>query len=149
MPLSLSRSLSSHLFQSQLSQLRYLAQPHSLNVVLRPLGHSCASVCAGIGVEIGVWFQRLGSWIWVWWISAFGLLDFRGHGGDGGGGGSFCWWWVVSAWVRFVICGCGFVLWCVVGLFCGAVLVMVVLCFMVLWVFIFIFIFIFSYCGCS
>ena len=63
------------------------------------------SMCVGIGVEIGVWFRRLDSWIWVWWVSVFGLLDFRGHGGDGGGGGSFCWWWAVSAWVRFVICG--------------------------------------------
>ena len=62
-------------------------------------------MCVGIGVEIGVWFRRLDSWIWVWWVSVFGLLDFRGHGGDGGGGGSFCWWWAVSAWVRFVICG--------------------------------------------
>ena len=39
-PLSL--SLSSHLSQSQLSQLRYLSQPHSLNVVLRLLGRGCA-----------------------------------------------------------------------------------------------------------
>ena len=54
-----------------------------------PLGRGCASVCVGIGVEIGVWFRHLGSWIWVWWVSAFGLLDFRGHGGDGGGGGSY------------------------------------------------------------
>ena len=51
------------------------------------LGRDCAPVCVGIGVEIDVWFKRLGSWIWVWWVSAFGLLDFRGHGGDGGGGG--------------------------------------------------------------
>ena len=87
-----------------------------------PLGHGCAPVCIGIGVEIGVWFRRLGSWIWGWWVLAFGLLDFRGHGGDGGGGGSFCWWWVVLAWVRFVICGSDlvvlrwwFVLWCCVG----------------------------------
>ena len=57
-----------------------------------PLGRGCASVCVGIRVEIGVWFRRLGSWIWVWWVLAFGLLDFRGHSGDGGGGGSFCWW---------------------------------------------------------
>ena len=88
-----------------------------------PLGHGCAPVCIGIGVEIGVWFWRLGSWIWGWWVLAFGLLDFRGHSGDGGGGGrSFCWWWVVLAWVRFVICGFDlvvlwwwFVLWCCVG----------------------------------
>ena len=51
------------------------------------LGRDCAPVCVGIGVEIDVWFKRLGSWIWVWWVSAFGLLDFRGHCGDGGGGG--------------------------------------------------------------
>ena len=49
----------------------------------------------------------------------FRLLDFRGHGGDGDGGGLFCWWWVVSAWVQFVICGYGFVLWCAMGLFYG------------------------------
>ena len=54
-----------------------------------PLGRGCASMCVGIGVEIGVWFRCLGSWIWVWWVSAFGLLDFRSHGGDGGGGGSY------------------------------------------------------------
>ena len=54
-----------------------------------PLGRGCAPVCVGIGVEIGVWFRRLGSWIWVWWISAFGLLDFGGHDGDGGSGGSY------------------------------------------------------------
>ena len=53
------------------------------------LGHGCAPVCVGIRVEIGVWFRRLGSWIWVWWVSAFRLLDFRGHSGDGGGGGSY------------------------------------------------------------
>ena len=64
--------------------------------MLRPLGHGCAPVCVGIGVEIGVWFRCLGSWIWVWWISVFGLLDFRGHGGDGG-------WWVILAWVQFVM----------------------------------------------
>ena len=57
-----------------------------------PLGRGCAPVCVGIGVEISVWFRHLGSCIWVWWVLAFGLLDFRGHGGDGGGGGSFCWW---------------------------------------------------------
>ena len=55
----------------------------------------------------------------------FGLLDFRGHNGDGGGGGSFCWWWAVSVWIQFVICGRGFVLLCCVGggcaVFCGAV----------------------------
>jgi len=33
-----------------------------------------------------------------------------------------------------VICGRGFVLWCAVGLFCGAVLAAVVSCFVVLWV---------------
>ena len=54
----------------------------------------------------------------------FGLLDFRGHSGDGGGsGGLFCSWWVVLAWVRFVICGRRFVLWCCVfsgcAMFCG------------------------------
>ena len=54
-----------------------------------PLGRGCAPMCVGIKVEIGVWFQRLGSWIWVWWILTFGLLDFRGHGGDGGGGGLY------------------------------------------------------------
>ena len=87
-----------------------------------PLGHGCAPVCVGIGVEISVWFRRLGSWIWGWWVLTFGLLDFRSYGGDGGGGGSFCWWWVISAWVRFVICGSDlvvlrwwFVLWCCVG----------------------------------
>ena len=88
MPLSLihshraSLSLSFHLSQSQLSQLQYLSQPHSLNVVLQPLGRGCAPaswievasltstlplgcgcapVCVGIGVEIGVWFRCLGS----------------------------------------------------------------------------------------
>ena len=62
-------------------------------VVLRcALISGLRSVCVGIEVEIGVWFRRLSSWIWVWRVSAFGLLDFRGHGGDGGGGGSFCWW---------------------------------------------------------
>ena len=55
-----------------------------------PLGRGCASVCIGIEVEIGVWLRHLGSWIWVWWVSAFGF------------GG-------------FVTCGCGFVLWCCVG----------------------------------
>ena len=75
-----------------------------------PLDRGCAPMSVGIGVEICVWFRRLGSWIWVWWVSAFGLLDFRGHGGDDVGGGLFYWWWVVSAWIRFVICGCGFVL---------------------------------------
>ena len=24
------------------------------------------------GMGFGVWFQRLGKWIWVWWVSAFG-----------------------------------------------------------------------------
>ena len=24
------------------------------------------------GMGFGVWFQHLGSWIWVWWVSAFG-----------------------------------------------------------------------------
>ena len=42
------------------------------------------------------------------------------------GVGSIC-----DLWVRFVICGCGFVLWCVVGFFfffscCGLVVVVVV-----------------------
>ena len=26
---------------------------------------------------------------------------------------------ICDLWVRFVICGCGFVLWCAVDLFCG------------------------------
>ena len=38
-----------------------------------------------LGIGFGVWFRRLGNWIWIWWVSAFG-------------------------------CGCGFVLWCAVGL---------------------------------
>ena len=24
------------------------------------------------GMGFGVWFGHLGSWIWVWWVSAFG-----------------------------------------------------------------------------
>ena len=39
------------------------------------------------------------------------------------GVGLICDLWVRLVWVRFVICGCGFVLWyavwCAVGLFCG------------------------------
>ena len=84
-----------------------------------PLGRGCAPVCVGIGVEISVWFRRLGSWIWVWWVLAFGLLDFQGSWWR------WWWWWVVLLVVRFVICSCGFVLWCVVddgcAVFCGAV----------------------------
>ena len=41
------------------------------------------------GMGFGVWFRRLGNWIWVWWVSTFS-----------------CGWF----------CGYGFVLWCAVGL---------------------------------
>ena len=83
------------------------------------LGRGCASVCVGIGVEIGVWFHvwvagfgfggfwRLGCWIsgvTVEMVVVVGRI----------GVGSIC-----ALWVRFVICGCGFVLWCAMGLFCG------------------------------
>ena len=44
----------------------------------------------------GIWVAGFQGSRWRWW-----------------------WWWVISAWVRFVICGCGLVLWCAMGLFCG------------------------------
>ena len=53
------------------------------------------------GMGFGVWFRHLGSWIWVWWVSAFG-----------------CGWF----------CGCGFVLWWLwVWWCCVGALVVVVL----------------------
>ena len=58
--LPLSLSLNHSIFQLS-SHLSKLSQANSLNVVLRSLGRGCALVCIGIGVEIGVWFQRLGS----------------------------------------------------------------------------------------
>ena len=53
--------------------------------------------------------------------------------------------WVSVVWVWFVICGCGFVLWCSVGCFMVVVglLVVVVLC----WCWIVFFFFWFSYWG--
>ena len=44
----------------------------------------------------GIWVAGFQGSRWRWW-----------------------WWWVISAWVRFVICGCELVLWCAMGLFCG------------------------------
>ena len=61
------------------------------------------------------------------WVAGFGFRGFR-HLGCWISGvtvemvvvvgrigvGSIC-----ALWVQFVICGCGFVLWCAMGLFCG------------------------------
>ena len=52
-------------------------------------------------------FRRLGCWISGVTVE---MVVVVGHISVG----SIC-----DLWVRFVICGCGFVLWCVVGLFCG------------------------------
>ena len=38
---------------------------------------------------------------------------------------------ISDLWVRLVICGYGLVLWCAVGLFCGSILVVVVLRFFI------------------
>ena len=42
---------------------------------------------------------------------------------------------ICDLWVRLVIYGCGFVLWCAMGLFCGAILVVVVSHFLFIYLF--------------
>ena len=137
MPLSLSL-IHSHLISLNLTLLTPVSLLTSLSQCCAPAGGTW--LCSGLVDRSG--FPHLhsaaGSWLCsdVRWyrgwdrcvvstFSAFALLDFRGHGGDGGGGGSFCWW--SDLW--FVV----------VGLFCGVLLTLVVLCFVVLWVFFFFF----------
>ena len=48
-----------------------------------------------------------------------------------------------------MICGCGFVLWCAVGLFCGVVSTVIVPCFVMLWDFFFFFYGGGGGCGCG
>ena len=129
-PLSLSHSLSSHLSQSQLSQLRYLSQPHSLNVVLRPSGSKWLPSPPLRRWVVVVLRPRGSKWLpspplcrWVVvvlrcalvsglrsvcgfdvWVAGFGFGGFRRLGcWISGVRWRWWWWWVILAWVQFVI----------------------------------------------